>query len=287
MSNVMAKESSDRQVQRLSSLNLCDVEQQARALVEQARDTARRMLADAAAKAREVEQMAAARGQRAGYQEGLKRGAEEGRTQAMQAETERIRKDTDTVRKALIAALSELESHHHALLGEARRDLLALALAVAQRVCRRSLADDNSHLQTLLEEVIEISGRSHGLILRVNPADAAAVTCYLADLHIKVIDADEAGGPGGSGGSAAASSDGAVVCLQCDENITRGGCLAEHRHGRVDARIETQMERLADELLGEDAATTLGDPSPQAAECLDRALSENSDKSIPQEAVIK
>lgn len=281
MSNVMAKESSDRQVQRLSSLNLCDVEQQARALVEQARETARRMLADAAAKAREVEQVAAARGQRAGYQEGLKRGAEDGRMQAMQAETERIRKDTDTVRKALIAALSEIESHHHALLGEARRDLLALALAVAQRICRRSLADDNSHLQTLLEEVIEISGRSHGLILRVNPADAAAVTDYLADLHIKVISADQAG----NGASSNSSSDGAVVCLQGDESITRGGCMAEHRHGRVDARIETQMERLADELLGEDAATTLGDPSPQAAECLDRALSENAGKPIPQEAV--
>lgn len=268
MSNVMAKNPSEQHVQRLSALNLCDVEQEARAVVDQARAAARQMLADAAAKAREVERMASARGERAGYEAGLNRGRDEGRAEALQAEVSRLRQDTGTVRQALIAALSQIEDHHHDLLGEARRDLLSLALTMAERICRRNLSEDAAHLQALLEEVIEVSGRSHGLILRINPADAAVVEQFLDDLHIKV----------GRIGSVGESSDGtsAVVCLERDERISRGGCIAERRNGRIDARLETQMERLADELLGEGAAASIGSPTPAAAACLAQGFEQSS-----------
>jgi flagellar assembly protein FliH len=34
-----------------------------------------------------------------------------------------------------------------------------------------------------------------------------------------------------------------------DETISRGGCLLETEHGVIDARVETQLERIASELL--------------------------------------
>jgi flagellar assembly protein FliH len=34
-----------------------------------------------------------------------------------------------------------------------------------------------------------------------------------------------------------------------DERISRGGCVVETRHGAIDARIETQLARIAHELL--------------------------------------
>jgi flagellar assembly protein FliH len=34
-----------------------------------------------------------------------------------------------------------------------------------------------------------------------------------------------------------------------DESITRGGCQIETRHGVIDARLETQLERITLELL--------------------------------------
>jgi flagellar assembly protein FliH len=260
LSNVIAKDQTEEKVPRLASLNLRDIEQEARAVVEQARQASRQMLSDAAAKAREVERLAAARGERSGYEAGLKRGTAEGRQAAMQAETERLRQETSSVRQALISALSEIEAQQHDLVAQARSDLLSLALALAERICRRRLSEDRTALEALLEEVIEITGRSHGLVLRVNPADAAAVERFLADRHMKV-------GPAAPEAGGAAESP--VVCLECDETISRGGCIAERRGGRVDARLETQLGRLADELLGEGAAETLAPQTSAATALLD------------------
>ena len=37
--------------------------------------------------------------------------------------------------------------------------------------------------------------------------------------------------------------------LVYDETITPGGCQIETQHGAIDARMETQLERIASELL--------------------------------------
>ncbi len=263
MSNVITKNQTDETVSRLPAFNLRDVEQEGRQLLEQARETARSMLSEAAAKAREVEQVANARGERAGYQAGLKRGLEEGRAQALEAESNRLRKDTSTIRQALIEALSEVEGQVHDLLAEARRDLLSLALALAERICRRKLSEDPEQMRALLEEVIEISGQSHGLVLRVNPADAAVVEQFLSDLHVKIASVEAEAQPGGQM---------PFVCLESDAGITRGGCIAERRNGRIDARIETQVARLTDELLGEGASSTVDHRQPLAEKLVNHVL---------------
>ena len=38
--------------------------------------------------------------------------------------------------------------------------------------------------------------------------------------------------------------------LTPDDSIARGGCLIQTRQGTIDARIETQLARIVDELIG-------------------------------------
>ncbi|NIA20591.1 MAG: hypothetical protein GWP05_01185 [Anaerolineaceae bacterium] len=243
MSSIIARQQVEEAVQSPVTLNLRDLEQVARQEIEQAKAKAREILTEALAKAREAEQVAAARGEKAGYDAGLARGRQEGRDQALKEESERLSEDTASVREALIEVLKEIQIQRNDLLAEARQDLLLLAVAIAERICRLQFSINSDHVQPLLEEVIEQAGSGSGLVLRVHPADAAAAEQFLSRLHADLV-----------------GHDSSPITLAADRKVSRGGCVAERTSGRVDAQVETQIARVARELIGVDCpvAVTCG-----------------------------
>jgi len=233
LSRLVSRDDADVQAAAPVTLNLRDVEQQVREAVDRARGEARKILAESVARAREMERVAAARGEKAGYDAGLRRGQELGRAEALEAEKKRLAEATATVRDALIETLAELENRRHQVLADAQLGLLELAIAIAERVCRAKLQGGGEHLKPLLNEIIEMTGCQAGLVLRLNPADVVAVEQFLADIHGAI-----------SGGEAAA------VRLLPDAQVERGGCVAERASGKVDARLQTQIDRIVSELAG-------------------------------------
>lgn len=241
MSRLISQQEADSLAQPPTRLNLCDVEEKARAAVERARAEAKRILAEAVSCAREMERVAAVRGERAGFDAGFKKGQEAGRAEALAAETQRIQEATATVREALVEMLTEIENHRHEVLADSKQGLLDLAVAIAERICRARFATTSEHLRPLIDEVLEATGRQSGLVLRVNPADYEATKQFVADLY----------------GRTAAES-GAAVHLVADGNVERGGCLAERTSGKVDAQVQTQIDRIVSELVGAEAAKAVG-----------------------------
>ena len=233
MSRLISKDQVDGLAQPLVTLNLCDVEQQARAAVDHARAEARKTLAEAVARARQMERVAAARGEKAGYDAGFKKGREAGRAEAFEAEKKRLEEATASVRQALIEVLTQLESQRHQVLADAKHGLLELSIAIAERICRTRFQSDGSHLAPLIADVIDMTGRQGGLVLRINPADREAVERFLADVH-----------------DATSGGDAALVRLVADDKIERGGCVAERTCGKVDAQLQTQIGRIVAELTG-------------------------------------
>ncbi|MBN2583400.1 MAG: hypothetical protein JXL80_10045 [Planctomycetes bacterium] len=214
-------------------LNLRDVEQLAGEAVERARAKAREILTEAVARAKEMEQVASARGEKAGYDAGFAKGHEAGKAEALAAETRRIQKETATLNETLLEVLRGIEGHRNDLLAEAKQDLLLLSLTMAERICRLKLSGGDEHVRPLLEEVIEHTGTQGRMIVRINPQDAEAAEKFLGGLH------------------AALTADGvSPIKVLADEGVTRGGCVAERVNGKVDAQLETQINRIAAELIG-------------------------------------
>lgn len=48
------------------------------------------------------------------------------------------------------------------------------------------------------------------------------------------------------------------VRLVADESVDRGGCVVQTEAGQVDGRIETQVSRIAEELLGSECGAANG-----------------------------
>lgn len=223
-------------------LGLVDFEAEARAVVEQAREQARRIVAAAEEQARVLGEQAtrdaaAARveartkgfeeGRRDGFSKGLAEGREKGNAEA----TKKVTDAASTVGNTLVALVNDLETRRSALLEECRREVLRLAMRVAERVVRREVNLDTGLIERTVTRAVELTAQKTDIEIRVNPADLEAVQRFLPELARKFAGL-------------------AVGRVFPDEAVLRGGCVLRSSEGTVDANIATQMEELEKLLLG-------------------------------------
>ena len=119
------------------------------------------------------------------------------------------------------------------MLVSARRDVLRLAVRVAELVTRRQIELDERAVEGSLEAVLTSVLRPTRLIVRVSPDDRAVAQEALP----KLLDT---------------LSSGIDAELVEDGSLSRGSCVAtfdEAMSGRIDASIETQLDRIARALL--------------------------------------
>ncbi|HEY0170035.1 MAG TPA: type III secretion system stator protein SctL [Pyrinomonadaceae bacterium] len=182
--------------------------------VAEARAEARRILADAGREADDLRERAAreAREMReAAYEEGRE------------------------------AALSELnfillEAHERrdAALTGAERDVLRLAVKLAEKIIGREIARDDATLADIVSAALRHARQQESLTVRVNPADLPRVQAHRGRLD-----------PSGRA---------RFIDLVADPRVGPGGCVIEGESGTVDARLDTQLRVLERALLARAAA---------------------------------
>ncbi len=219
---------------RASVVDLADIGARAELILEQAREHAAQIIREAHEERTRLLESARGEGLRQGRQEGLRRGIERGRKEGREQALRETREQLERIGASLREASEAVERERGALLDDARRDLMALALAIAEKVVRRAIACDPSLVGDLVAALIEQCAGAHRLTLVIHPDDEASVRLALAR---------GAGAGGASGG----------IEILHDRTLERGSCLVR-REGEtiVDARLQTQIERIARELIGED-----------------------------------
>lgn len=98
--------------------------------------------------------------------------------------------------------------------------LVEIAFAAACKVLGRAAASEEGARAMVREAMSEVRSRE-GVVLRVSPGAHAALKAGLA----------------------------AELEVLADERVSAGGCLIETTGGTLDARLEVQLQRLADTLL--------------------------------------
>lgn len=228
----------------LQSFNLLDYETEARGILAAARKQADLILADAATHAARIREDARALGHREGVDKGLDEGRRAGRDEAFKRAADEFAQQQANLVQVCQKAVTDIDEQKLRLLLAARVDVVKLAMAIARRVVKR-LADRPEAAQAIAAdnaaEALEMVGPRTDPVLRVNPADAKALEAFARQLvetahekrHIRVVP---------------------------DSSVEPGGCVLTTSEGRVDARLETQLDRIADLLVGE---AKEGDETPQ------------------------
>lgn len=230
-SSRLLKAEAARQLGSRVAFNFEDLHHAAAQSTLAAREEAAEIVAEARREAEGIRTRAAAEGREDGRKEGAAVAAKE-LDQRVQAKSEQV------VAERVRGSIPAIEQLAMLLAGERDRwiarwedDAIRLSVAVAERILRREIAVQPGASTAMVRESLKLAAGSPELRVRMHPDD-------IADL-----------GPQAETVVKAVSACGHVE-LTGDESILRGGCLMESRFGSIDARLETMLGRIVEELLG-------------------------------------
>jgi len=214
-------------------MDLSDLEREAATLLQRARAQADKLLSDARADAQRetirIREDARLAGQEEGRQQGLAEGRQQGHDEAL-AQTQARLAD---LASRWAQTLDLLQQHMPVHVADARTDLIRLALGIATRVTRQEVLRNRAIAPALADETLRMIGAARLVSLHVDPVELDLLETYLPDLLGRLRSIES-------------------VQLTPDETVGPGGCILRFGAGEIDARMETQLDRIAEELLGKE-----------------------------------
>ncbi|MFA7237470.1 MAG: FliH/SctL family protein [Phycisphaeraceae bacterium] len=227
---LMKEQNADRIAHEAVVLDLGDLRQQADRLKARARAEADQVLAAARAEAERLIDGAAEIGRRQGFEaghlEGMAAGRKTGHAEALNQNAEKL----SQLQQAFITVGEQWDAERRRMVLDAKQSVLELALVVAEKVVRRVPRVDATVVVEQVAAAVDHVIRPADLTIRVNPEDRPLIEEALPELvrtyakleHVKLAD---------------------------DATIGRGGCVLTTGTGRVDATLETQLERIVEAIL--------------------------------------
>jgi flagellar assembly protein FliH len=162
------------------------------------------------------------------------RAAEEGKQAAFAAVEAAVRARLDQQLHSAIAAIRQtavqISESRQAWQQHWQAHAVALAVAIAARICRRQIEQNPKITLAWIREALELATGSEQVTLRLNPDDLAVLAGQIDELSrdLKGVGA---------------------IRVVADPAVTAGGCRVETEFGSLDQQIETQLNRIREELL--------------------------------------
>ncbi len=208
-------------VTSLIAFNVEDLQQQARGYLEEVQRQAAQILDDARHKAVEIQKQA--------HQQGVEAAMRDFQSRVDQQSQQLSDQRCKTAIAACEATVKQLSEETSQWLSQWRNLTVGLAAQMAEKLVRRSMQDNEEVLRVWLEEAIIAMRDSRELRVLVHPDDFAVAGRFLQNLTKMIPQA-------------------AQIEVIPDPEISRGGCVVRSMQGFIDQQLETQLQRLADQL---------------------------------------
>jgi len=227
---VIKSAQSSRLLKEAVVLDMGDLGRQAQRILNEARREAEEIIQDAKAQADRLVAGADARGYAEGVARGHGEGLEAGRKEGRELALAEWREQFEDLSKAWTEALASWELQRDDMLHDAREGVIRFALALAGKVVRRMVQTDPAIVRDQLSEALALVARPTSLEITLHPDDRAAAENELPQLAAKIASCRH-------------------TSIREDPSMSRGGCIISTAGGRVDASIETQLDRIAEALF--------------------------------------
>jgi flagellar assembly protein FliH len=191
---------------------LAEVRRRAEAIVQQARDEADRLRRQA------VEQ---------GRSEALKTAQQQATAKAREELEQRLK----SLEPALTAAAAQIEQSRAAWRRHWEERAVQLAVAIAERVVRRETERTPEIALTLVQESLDLAAGAGRIVLRLSPRDYDTLKDQVQAIVAKM-------------GRRLPTE------IVADETVAPGGCLVVTELGEIDQRLQSQLARIEEELIG-------------------------------------
>ena len=209
---------------------MTDIERHAKKLILRAQQRAEQMLAAAQSEAEVIREEAYSSGKIEGRKEGTAEGLTQGRQAGHQQALTEFKNQFTQASAAFNAAAATVDQTRNQMEAEGLVEVVKLSLAIARRITKRQAVLDPQVLIENLREAMKLVIKSVDIRIAIHPTQRKILDDALPALqlqwpslvHVTVIE---------------------------EAALQPGGCRVYSEHGQIDASIETQLDRIAAELL--------------------------------------
>ncbi len=160
---------------------------------------------------------------RAAYDEGLRLGKADGE--------QKFRDSVGETAAVLMDAAGRIEAAHRQFLDEIEPQLVKLAASIASKIIDREASISEDVIKRTVRAALEKTLGEETVSVRVNPNDLEVLKAYRTELLSEFEGLSR-------------------IDLVPDETVDAGGCIAQTESLRVDGRLNSQLEKILNELLG-------------------------------------
>ena len=215
--------------------NFTDLRKQGDSYLESVRRQAHDLVEHAQQDAAQIRQQALEKSIEDGRKEGLRQ-AEQTIDQQAQALAQSLAQQAlSTAIPAMKSAAEAIGIERDRWLAEWEGTAVRLAVAIAGRLMRRTINIEPDRAKEMIRTALQLAAGTPQITLRLHPDDAAALGNQAQELARALAVCGEAH-------------------IHPDTTLERGDCVIDTQHGTIDARIETLLDRIVAELIGEHAS---------------------------------
>ena len=212
------------------AFNYEDLRQQCDDHIARVRLQVEELLTRAHADAQEIRQQALDAATTDGRQSGLREAHEQIESRARELASQLLAEKLRHVLPALESAISGLQIERDRWLSSWEKSAVGLAVAIAEKILRQELETRPEVAIPIIAEALQLAAGQPHVQVSMHPRDIELIQQAGLEMAQRLNTLGEGE-------------------LVADERISRGGCLIDTRHGVIDARLETQLERIAAELV--------------------------------------
>jgi flagellar assembly protein FliH len=188
------------------------------------------IITDANAQAEQIRAAALKDATQKGFSQGIENADEHIKKQTEENTRTQVGSQIQTIIPSVENVARLLENEKEKWISDWEGSVINLVLLIAEKIVRTKLDLNPELSQEMIRGALELAAGQRHITVTMNPVDVE----ILGDKSEEVV-------------SVLAGCGQAEI--RTDESISPGGCVIESRQGTIDARLETQIERIAAELL--------------------------------------
>lgn len=155
------------------------------------------------------------------YRQGFEQGHREGHDKA--------ELDFGAAARALLLACQQLDTLRETIIGNSSREILDFTLAIAERIVRISVREQDASIVATIEEALRRAVKSDEFSIFIHPDDYAAVSAKTTEIVAGISGLNN-------------------IVLRMDKTIERGGAKIESDNCTIDATLAGQFESIREEI---------------------------------------
>ena len=209
--------------------NFKDMEKRCEDYLQSVRDQTRQMILDAQQEAEQIKQKAFDDGKRQGHAQAQRELNELIQTRSQENGNRIAEEKLGTIFPAMQAAVEGLQQEQINWRQIWDATAIEICLTIAEKIVRHELNAEPESVRAMMGEALKLASGTQHIRFHLNPDDVS----HLGENTKQFI----------------TNLTGCQTCeIFEDPSITSGGCIIETQHGTIDATIETQLDRISQEL---------------------------------------